>query len=103
MPKPRKVTVPVSEICELKNRIYGGQYVSYGYRSPIYLEGDLDRAIETLVELREYNKDYDSLELQESSDCECWGSCDCNPKLVLYGTRNENKLERDLRLKEQKE
>jgi len=52
----------------------------------------LDAVVSSLQKARtEYTrKGFTNLHLESVRDCGCWGSCDCSPKLRLFGTRLEN-------------
>ena len=103
----KKVTVPVSDTCKLeKYSGSSGEYVSYGYLRSVsnFAYTSLKDAIKELQDLqKEHEEEYEDLALRESRNCGCYGSCDCNPSLILYGTREENELERKVRLERAKE
>jgi len=101
----KKVTVPISDTCKIANYLSGGEYVDYGYaRSAGRFDyKSLDDVISELQLLRkEYEGEYEDITLRETNTCGCWGSCSCNPSLVLYGTRDENELERRVRIQTEK-
>lgn len=101
----KKVTVPISDTCKISSYSSGGEYVDYGYPKSVskFDYTTLDDAISELQLLRkEYGGEYENITLRESSNCGCWGSCNCRLSLVLYGTRDENELERGVRVRTEK-
>ena len=100
-----KVTVVVSDKCEVQNATYG-KYISYGYPNYTFRFDytNIDDAIKELTDAKKQCAgEYDSLEIREYQNCGCWGPCDCKPQLVLFGKRDENKIEEALRLEREEE
>lgn len=96
-----KVTVPVTDVCKEEKAPHSERlYVSYGYSNSFYFDyRKLNEIITELLEVQEEFKDkYDSLEFRKQHNCGCWGSCSCDASIVLYGTRDENEVERKVRL-----
>lgn len=96
-----KVTVPITNVCEAKKSPHSDRlYVYYGYNSSISFDyRDLNDVIKQLLELqKEYKDKYDSVEFRKSHNCGCWGGCTCDPSIVIYGTRDENEVEKKVRL-----
>lgn len=96
-----KVTVPVTDVCKAEKAPYSNRlFVNYGFLDSFWLsDTTIDDVIDRLKKIRkEYKEKYDSLEFKKQRNCGCWGSCDCDASLVLYGTRDENEVEEKVRL-----
>jgi hypothetical protein len=97
-----KVTVPVTSICKEEKELYRGErlFVNYGYLDSFdFSYRSVDDVIDHLKKLKkEYKDKYDSLEFRKQHNCGCWNGCDCDPSIVLYGTRDENEVEEKVRL-----
>ena len=101
----KRVTVPVSstDTCEIRKSPWGNHdYVDYGCTARL---GDLDYdklddVIEKLQEFKKsYGDKYKDLSFRSMKNCGCYGNCICSPSLVLYGSRDENEVEKTFRLK----
>lgn len=81
VPEKKKVSVKIDDV-----------YLDLGY-------SDIDSAIRDLTEAREkcLAAGYTSLNLQYVRDCGCYGSCDCEARLRLFGERFETDAEFEAR------
>jgi hypothetical protein len=61
--------------------------------SYIDLEGDLDAAINALIDQKKFIGQYESLYLDSIEDCSCYYPCNCRPRLTLMGRRMETDKE----------
>lgn len=100
----KMITVPVGAVPKVsKLTSYSGsgevlRYESYG--SNIYIEANLDDLINTLIDMRKrYKKTYSDLHIQSKRDCGCPYDCTCSPTYYVAGTRLEDDVEYDYRIR----
>ena len=100
MPRRQKVTVQVSRDGKVENV---GGFLEYGY--PITFDFDYSNLDDIIKELNEakdtYGSEYDSLQLREQDTSSMYESSPYY-QLVLFGTRDENDVERKHRLDHEK-
>ena len=99
-----KITVPVTDNIKLE-KVGSSTHISYSYPRNIDLDyTTLDDAIILLKGLKtEYGDIYENLEFRMGVNCSCYGCCDCSKSPVLYGTREESDIEKELREQKDKD
>jgi len=94
------VTVPVGAKPKIVKALSGEvlRYESYG--ASVYVETMLDDLINTLKGYQKaYGKTYTDLRIQSKQDCGCYQDCSCSPTYYVAGTRLEDDVEYDYRLR----
>lgn len=102
MNERKKIEVRVSEV-RLKE-INGKPYLEYSCYESLNPQSSIKDLIKQLNRYqKEYKNLYSNLRFQEVFNCGCYGYCDCKPSYLLYGTRLENDIEYEFRLKKEKQ
>lgn len=99
----KMITVPVGAKVTITKGLYNkSEFISYGYTDSIYIEDTLDNLIKTLTDFQnEYKDQYTNLRIREQKCTSCYHSCDCSPTFKLFGSRLENDLEYNFRIKKE--
>lgn len=98
----KTVTVPVGSTPKLIKTREGTEVLRYehNYGANVYIETTLDNLITTLTGFRKrYGKTYTDLRIESKRDCSCYGECSCSPTYYVAGSRLEDDVEYEYRLR----
>lgn len=99
----KMITVPVGAVPKVGKSGYGNTEVlryESSYGANIYVETTLDDLISTLTDMRKrYKGTYSNLRIDSKRDCGCPYDCTCSPTYYVAGTRLEDDVEYDYRIR----